>query len=59
MAFQNPNPGRKIRLVLVDDHAIVRQGMANLLGDEPDIEVIGEAAYPDPSYISRLVPSIQ
>ena len=30
--------------MLVDDHAVVRQGIANLLADEPDIEVIGEAA---------------
>jgi PAS domain S-box-containing protein len=36
--------GCKIRVMLVDDHAVVRQGMANLLGDEPDIEVVGEAA---------------
>jgi CheY-like chemotaxis protein len=39
-----PDPGKKIRVMLVDDHAVVRQGMANLLGDEPDIVVVGEAA---------------
>ena len=38
------DPGRKISVMLADDHAVVRQGMANLLGDEPDIEVVGEAA---------------
>jgi PAS domain S-box-containing protein len=37
-------PGRKIRVLLADDHAIVRQGVANLLGNEPDIEIVGEAA---------------
>ena len=38
------NPERKIRVMLVDDHAVVRQGIGNLLGDEADIEVVGEAA---------------
>jgi|WetSurMetagenome_2_1015567.scaffolds.fasta_scaffold137681_1 CheY-like chemotaxis protein len=40
----HPDPGRTIRVMLVDDHAVVRQGIANLLGDESDLEVIGEAA---------------
>ena len=30
--------------MLVDDHAVVRQGIANLLKDQPDIEVVGQAA---------------
>jgi signal transduction histidine kinase/ActR/RegA family two-component response regulator len=38
------NSGRQIRVMVVDDHAVVRQGIANLLGDEPDIEVVGQAA---------------
>ena len=36
--------GRKIRVILADDHAVVRQGIANLISDEPDIEVVGQAA---------------
>ncbi len=33
-----------IRILLVDDHAVVRQGIRRLLDDHPDMEVIGEAA---------------
>ena len=33
-----------IRVFLVDDHEIVRRGIAELLGAEHDIEVIGEAS---------------
>ncbi|MET4780914.1 response regulator transcription factor [Glaciihabitans sp. UYNi722] len=33
-----------IRVFLVDDHEIVRKGLAGVLDAEPDIEVIGEAA---------------
>ncbi len=36
--------GAGVRLVIVDDHAIVRQGLAAILEREPDIEVVGEAA---------------
>ena len=32
-----------IRVLLADDHTIVRQGLAKLLEDEPGIEVAGEA----------------
>jgi PAS domain S-box-containing protein len=34
----------KIRIVLVDDHMVMRQGLAGLLRDEPDFQVIGEAS---------------
>ncbi|PXY22339.1 response regulator [Prauserella muralis] len=33
-----------IRVFLVDDHEIVRRGLADLLADEPDMEIAGEAA---------------
>jgi DNA-binding NarL/FixJ family response regulator len=33
-----------IRVVLVDDHAVVRNGLAQLLGAAEDIEVVGTAA---------------
>ncbi len=32
-----------IRVVIADDHAIVREGLRTLLSDEPDIDLIGEA----------------
>ncbi len=32
-----------IRVLLVDDHAVVRQGLKMFLGLDPDLEVIGEA----------------
>ncbi|GAA4553278.1 response regulator transcription factor [Amycolatopsis samaneae] len=32
------------RVFLVDDHEIVRRGLADLLGSEPDLEIAGEAA---------------
>ena len=32
-----------IRVVVVDDHAMVRAGFRMMLEGEPDIEVVGEA----------------
>ena len=31
----------KTRLLLVDDHAVVREGMRAVLALEPDMEVVG------------------
>jgi two-component system response regulator NreC len=33
----------KIRVLIADDHTILREGIRSLLEDEPDIEVVGEA----------------
>lgn len=32
-----------IRILLVDDHAVVRQGLRFFLGTQPDLEIVGEA----------------
>ncbi|MET9903375.1 response regulator transcription factor [Streptomyces sp. NPDC006446] len=34
---------RPVRILLCDDHAVVRAGLRALLGSAPDIEVVGEA----------------
>lgn len=37
-------PPQPIRVLISDDHAVVRRGVRDVLDDEPDIEVVGEAA---------------
>ena len=34
---------KPIRILLADDHTIVRQGLARLLEEQPDLRVVGEA----------------
>ena len=34
---------KKIRVLLADDHAILRRGVRMLIGSQPDMEVVGEA----------------
>ena len=33
----------KIKVLIADDHAVVREGTRQILEQEPDIEVVGEA----------------
>ncbi len=35
---------KSLKIMLADDHAIVRRGLASLINDEPDLKVICEAA---------------
>jgi two-component system, NarL family, response regulator DevR len=35
---------RKIRVFLLDDHEVVREGLRHLLESDPDMEVVGEAS---------------
>jgi DNA-binding NarL/FixJ family response regulator len=36
-------PDERIRIVVVDDHDVVRRGLLSVLGGEPDLEVVGAA----------------
>ena len=36
--------GAKLRVLLVDDHALVRHGFRRILEDDPEIEIVGEAS---------------
>jgi DNA-binding NarL/FixJ family response regulator len=38
-----PEPGDRIRVLVVDDHAVVRRGLSAFLESEPDLEVVGAA----------------
>ena len=43
-----------IRVILVDDHAILRAGLRRVLEAEPDIEVVGEAESADRAVFEAL-----
>jgi PAS domain S-box-containing protein len=49
--------GGKIRILLVDDHTIVRQALAQLLSRDPGLEVVGEAS--DGEIAVRMTRSIR
>ena len=46
MDEQNKNKKKKIRVLVVDDSAVVRQTMVEILSSDPTIEVMGTAADP-------------
>ncbi|MCX0245168.1 response regulator [Streptomyces drozdowiczii] len=52
--------GDRIRILLCDDHAVVRAGLLALLGSEPDIEVVGEAGSGEEAVAlaARLTPDV-
>ena len=46
-----------IRVVIADDHAIVREGLKRIVGDAADIEVVDEAS--DGTDVMRIVRSLE
>src|ERR687896_1069221 len=42
--FVEPQGGPPIRILLADDHPVVRDGLRGMLASEDDFEVVGEAA---------------
>jgi CheY-like chemotaxis protein len=42
--LRDPSDGATIRVLLTDDHAVMRQGLRSLLGGELDIEIVAEAS---------------
>jgi DNA-binding NarL/FixJ family response regulator len=49
-----------IRVLLVDDHAMVRQGLRSILGTYPDFEIVGEASNGEEALrcVRELAPSV-
>jgi DNA-binding NarL/FixJ family response regulator len=60
-AEASPGRGNELtRIVIVDDHALAREGLQDMLADEPGIEVVGEASNGQEALLqcSRLHPDL-
>ncbi|MFJ1929674.1 MULTISPECIES: response regulator [unclassified Streptomyces] len=60
MTAAHPPVPAPVRILLCDDHAVVRAGLLALLGSEPDIEVVGEAGSGEEAVAlaARLAPDV-
>jgi two-component system, NarL family, response regulator DevR len=56
-AVTTPATGSSIRVFLVDDHEVVRVGLRELLEEQPDVVVVGEAATADEAM--RRLPALR
>lgn len=54
------SPESRRRVLIVDDHPIVRQGLTQLISQENDLEVVGEADNAETAIdsVSRLAPDV-
>jgi DNA-binding NarL/FixJ family response regulator len=57
MSEKHDAPAPPIRVFLLDDHEVVRRGVAELLDTEPDLEVVGEAS--SAAEALRRVPAVR
>ena len=59
-AGQQADGGATVTIVLIDDHAILRQGLRSLLEREHDLQVVGEASSPGEALavVQRTRPTI-
>src|SRR5829696_6472188 len=57
MAAGQSARANKSRVLLVDDHAIVRQGLAELINDQPDLVTCGEAD--SPPQAMKVIPEVK
>jgi NarL family two-component system response regulator LiaR len=58
--MSNPEKSKKIRIILADDHPLLRQSLRDVLGKQPDLEVIAEASDGEEAVklATKLIPDV-